>query len=84
MACYRSIMRTPPEIEAAIEKLPATDKQQLRNHLLAQAVPVQATLSQQRNACLAGLTALRAKVATGKPCVTTDQRWDDLRAERGA
>ncbi len=77
-------MSTVAEIEAAIDRLPADEQQQLREWLLTRTAPSGPMASSKHSTWLAGLDTLRAKVSTGKTAPTSDTFWDDLRGERGA
>jgi len=77
-------MSTVVEIEAAIDRLPVGEQQQLRDWLLTRMAPTGPMASSEQSAWLAGLANLRAKVATGKTTPANDALWDDLRGERDA
>jgi len=77
-------MSTVAEIEAAIDRLPAEEQQQVREWLVVRTAPGGALSLGEREAWLARLAALRTQVATGKTAATSDAFWNDLRGERSA
>ena len=76
-------MSTLAEIEAAIDQLPAGERQQLLQRISQAPMPAAVLPSSPRKLWLERLSRLRASVGAGNSASTSESILNDLRAERG-